>query len=213
MIENVQNKKNGFTPLEKDNNFNRGLKTYLADASLKVSPEHAVRVRRTLTGFTPLRDNKKKHNVLGAYFITGVNNNFCSNKKHGYKSLTGFTLIEILIALTILGIGLVSVLAYLPIALDASKKAADLTTAALIAQKYIEGIKSASSNDITSADAYDTLGVYAADSDFDGFSYFISISNPGASDTKEVTVNVRWSFKGKDSVETFRTMIVKYDPN
>ncbi len=120
----------------------------------------------------------------------------------------GFTLIEIIIALTILGIGLISVLAYLPVALDASKKAADMTTAALIAQKHIEEIKSASYNDITSADGYDTSGVFNADSDFAGFSYMIAVSNPGASDAKDLSVTVRWGFKGKDHVETFRTMIV-----
>lgn len=125
----------------------------------------------------------------------------------------GFTLIEILIALTILGIGLVSVLGYLPIALEASKKAADLTISTLIAKKYVEEIKSASFDDITAADAYDTAGVYLIDSDFGNFSYMIAISNPGIANTKDVTINVRWSFKGKDNSETFETMIVKYNPS
>ena len=125
----------------------------------------------------------------------------------------GFTLIEILIALLILGIGLVSVLAYLPVALDASKKAADLTTAALIAKKYVEEIKSASFDDISAADAYDTSGVYMADTDFTDFSYMITVSNPGVSNTKDVAVTVRWSFKGKNISEMFKTMIVKYNPS
>ena len=125
----------------------------------------------------------------------------------------GFTLIEILIALTILGIGLISVLAYMPIALEASKKATDMTTAALIAQKYIEEIKSASINDITAADAYDTAGVFVPDSDYKGFSCKIAVSDPGASYTKDLTVTVRWSVKGKEYLETFRTMIVKYNPS
>lgn len=132
-------------------------------------------------------------------------------KKTALKK-NGFTLIEMLIALTILGIGLVSVLSYLPIALDASKKTADITTASLIAKKCIEEIKSASFDDITAADAYDTSGVYTADSDFAAFSYLIKVSNPGASNTKDVTVTVRWNFKGKDNFETFNTMIVKYNP-
>jgi len=124
----------------------------------------------------------------------------------------GFTLVEILIALTILGIGLVSVLAYLPSALDASKKAADMTTAALIAQKHIEEIKSASYDDITIADSYDTSGVFIADSDYAGFYSRVDVSNPGASATKDLSVTVRWRFKGKDQMETFKTMIVKYNP-
>ncbi len=124
----------------------------------------------------------------------------------------GFTLIEIIIALTILGIGLISVLSYLPVSLDASKKAADMTIAALIAQKHIEEIKAASLNDIVSADGYDTSGSFLADSDYAGFSYRIDVTNPGASNSKDVSVSVRWSFKGKDQLETFKTMIVKYNP-
>ena len=127
-------------------------------------------------------------------------------------SRSGFTLIEILIALTILGIGLVSVMAYLPIALDASRKAADITTSALIARKYIEEIKAASHDDITAADAFDTAGIYLADNDFSGFDYMIAVSNTGISNTKDLTVNVRWQFKGKNYTETFKTMIVKYNP-
>lgn len=129
------------------------------------------------------------------------------------RKKNGFTLIEILIALTILGIGLVSVMGYLPVALDASKKASDLTKAALIAKKHVEEIKAASAADITGADAFDTAGIYLTDSDFAEFSYMIAVGNPGISNTKDVTVNVRWSFKGKNSEETFNTMIVKYNPN
>ncbi|MCG2711617.1 MAG: type II secretion system GspH family protein [Candidatus Omnitrophica bacterium] len=132
--------------------------------------------------------------------------------KNAALKKNGFTLIEILIALMILGIGLVSVLAYLPTALDASKKAADITIAALVAQKYIEEIKSASINDITFADTFDTAEVFINDSDFTGFYYRIDVSDTGASGTKDVTVDVRWNFKGKYYIESFNTMIVKYNP-
>ena len=162
-------------------------------------------------GFTPFKDEQGKKGLKDRKRLYSVKR-FNSGLAKGNLSLTGFTLIEILIALTILGIGLISVLAYLPIALEASKKAADMTTAALIAQKYIEEIKSASINDITFADAYDTSGVFAADSDYAGFSCMIAVSNPGTSDTKDLSITVRWSFKGKDYIETFRTMIVKYNP-
>ncbi len=128
------------------------------------------------------------------------------------KSLRGFTLIEILIALTILGVGLVAVMGYLPVALDASKKAADLTISALIAKKHIEEIRAASFDDITAADAYDTGGLYLDDTDYGGFSYSIVVSAPGISNTKDIKLTVRWSFKGKESLETFETKIVKYNP-
>ena len=124
----------------------------------------------------------------------------------------GFTLIEIIIALTILGIGLVSVLGYLPIALDVAKKAADLTKATFIAQKLIEEIKAESYDDITNADSFDTAGLFVTDIDYSNYSYKIEVSNSGAATSKDLTLTIRWRFKGKDSIEVFKTKIVKYNP-
>lgn len=132
----------------------------------------------------------------------------------GNKSQTGFTLVEILIALTILAMGIISAMAYLPIALDASKKAADLTKATMAASKLIEEIKASSIDDISSADGYDTAGSYLAFSEpeFKEFEYKIEIANPGSVRTKDITVSVRWIFKGKQEEQIFKTEIFKYEP-
>ena len=53
----------------------------------------------------------------------------------------GFTMAEILIALTILTIGLVSILSLFPVGLKASKRAGDLNEVALCAQEIFEGLK------------------------------------------------------------------------
>ena len=126
---------------------------------------------------------------------------------------SGFTLIEIIIALTILGIGLISVLAYLPIALDASKRSADLTRSALIAQKLIEEVRAASYDDIVNADGFDTSNLFVKDNDFPEFNYKIEISNTGLATSKDITVTVLWTFKGKDSTQVYKTKIVKYNPD
>jgi len=165
-------------------------------------------------GFTPLEKDAGSNSSLNR--TCKANKSFrvpLVNTRVFRGTLTGFTLVEILIALTILGIGLIAVMAYLPTALDASKRAADITTAALIAQKHIEEIKLAGNNDITAVDGYDTSGIYHEDSDVSGFFYMITVSSPGALGLRDVSVNIRWIFKGKYYVETFSTMIAKYDPN
>jgi len=128
------------------------------------------------------------------------------------KSLTGFTLIEIIIALTILAIGLVSLAAYLPVALEAARKGSDLTKAAIIAQNLLEEVKNSSYTDITGADVWHTAASFNNYSDFAGFEYQINVNPLGVAEIKDITITVRWQFKGKNNMQTFETKIVKYNP-
>jgi prepilin-type N-terminal cleavage/methylation domain-containing protein len=57
------------------------------------------------------------------------------------NSLTGFTLVEILLALAILGVGLVSVLSLFTAGLHSTKSALDMTRAGLTAQLILETLK------------------------------------------------------------------------
>lgn len=122
-----------------------------------------------------------------------------------------FTLIEIIIALTILGIGLISVMAYLPVALDATRKASDLTKASLLAQSVLEEIKSVSANDITQADNFD-LGTYFSSSLYPGFAYKVEINPKGVVPYKSVNIIIQWKFKNKIINDSYWTQIVKYNP-
>ncbi|MFH2138796.1 MAG: type II secretion system protein [Candidatus Omnitrophota bacterium] len=124
----------------------------------------------------------------------------------------GFTLIEIIIALTILGIGLVSAMAYLPVALDAARKASDINKAALIAQSRISEVKAASYTNFANADTQDTGGLFVADADYSGFSYMIDVADVAGKQLKTVTVTVQWTFRGKNNSDVFTTEIVKYNP-
>ena len=56
-------------------------------------------------------------------------------------SKSGFTLIEITIALLVLAIGLVGILALFPVSFDASGRAANITGATFLAQELIEDLK------------------------------------------------------------------------
>ena len=127
------------------------------------------------------------------------------------KRKNGFTLIEIIMALTILGIGLVSVMAYLPIALDASKKAADLTSASMVAQRVLEEVKLAGVDDITAVDAFDT-GNYVSDAFHSKFEYRVIVVPHGAANAKDITVYVRWMTRSNFISEEFQTRIPKYNP-
>jgi prepilin-type N-terminal cleavage/methylation domain-containing protein len=66
----------------------------------------------------------------------------------------GFTLIEIIASLAIIGLGLVGILSLFPVGIDASKRAGDLTNATVLAQGMIDQIRSAAARgDLTLSDA------------------------------------------------------------
>jgi prepilin-type N-terminal cleavage/methylation domain-containing protein len=53
----------------------------------------------------------------------------------------GFTLIEIIAALAIIGLGLVGILSLFPVGIDASKRAGDLTNATVLGQSVLTQIR------------------------------------------------------------------------
>lgn len=128
-----------------------------------------------------------------------------------FKQKNAFTLIEIIIALAILGIGLIAVMAYLPIALDASSKASNLTRASMVGQRILEEIKLASFDDIEAADVFDT-GAYVVDAHHKDFQYQVVVNPQGAVNSKDITVHVRWQSRGNFITDTFQTKIPRYNP-
>lgn len=53
-----------------------------------------------------------------------------------------FTVLEVIVALTILGIGMLGIIRLFPMGLEASMRASDQTRAAILAQQILEGLKS-----------------------------------------------------------------------
>ena len=65
-----------------------------------------------------------------------------------------FTLIEVIAALAIIGLGLVGILSLFPVGIDASKRAGDLTNATIFGQSVLDQIRSAANRgDLTLSDA------------------------------------------------------------
>jgi len=70
------------------------------------------------------------------------------------KRQKGFTLIEVIAALAIIGLGLVGILSLFPVGIDASKRAGELTHATLLAQGVLNQIRTAAkTGDLTLNDA------------------------------------------------------------
>ena len=65
---------------------------------------------------------------------------WCSARAH--RPRRAFTVLEVIVALTILGIGMLGLIRLFPMGLEASTRAADNTRAAILAQQIMESLKS-----------------------------------------------------------------------
>ena len=147
---------------------------------------------RIKKGFTSLEINTGEKNNLKLK-IAGIRD----------RSLTGFTLLEIVIALTIFAIGLVGLLSLFPIAFHSSKRASDLTEATIYAQEKIEELK---------RDGYDNLPADGTTGNFDSrFSWQIDRTNLSTG-LDEIKLTVSWKEGGKSFSEEFVTYIARLNP-
>lgn len=119
------------------------------------------------------------------------------------KKLKGFTLLEVVIALTIFAIGLVGLLSLFPVAFHSSKRASDLTEATIYAQKKMEELK---------RDGYDNLPADGTTGNFDSrFSWRIDRTNLSTG-LDEIKLTVIWTEGGKHFSEEFVTYIARLNP-
>jgi type IV pilus assembly protein PilV len=100
----------------------------------------------------------------------------------------GFTLVEILFALTIFALGILGVASMQVAAMAGSSKAAGDTEAATWAVDKMEELMSTDYDDITSSGSPTTQGRYTV-------SWTVASDSPFA-DTKTVSVSVTWRHKG-----------------
>ena len=120
---------------------------------------------------------------------------------------SGFTLIEITLALLILAVGLVGILTLFPVGFDASVRAANITKATFLAQEKIEDAKVAGYDGVVNVSKTQFAAPY------DNFEYEVAVSDVIAGSLYKVAVTVYWPFgeTNQRNVE-LNTYIAKYEP-
>jgi type II secretory pathway pseudopilin PulG len=107
------------------------------------------------------------------------------DKRRPRRRRTGFTLIEVVASLGIIGLGIVGILALFPVAIDAGARATDRTAAALLGQYVIDQIR-LHQNQIAASDdtaaALQTIG-WEDYSDLKGNDYTFKVDDPDDPDT------------------------------
>ena len=125
---------------------------------------------------------------------------------------SGFTLIEITIALLLLAVGLVGILTLFPVGFDASLRAANITEATFLAQGLMEDLKREGYSGTRLVNALSAT--QSGDFTTDGYpNYEYGIDAVDVSSLRETTVIVYWPAGAADqrSVE-LKTYIVDYEP-
>ncbi|MFH0839323.1 MAG: prepilin-type N-terminal cleavage/methylation domain-containing protein [Candidatus Omnitrophota bacterium] len=141
-----------------------------------------------------------------------------------YSKKTGFTLIELITALSIFAIGVLSLISLLTVGLGSFGRSSDTTVATLKAQEKLEEIKRNGFNSasLPSAPALPARGDFSVAVQFpapaDRFSWQVAVSyvDDGTGTTtavaglKEVVVRINWSRFGRQYNEDFTTYISQH---
>lgn len=117
----------------------------------------------------------------------------------------GFTLIEIIISLSILVVGLVALLALFISSFDVAMKAANLTEATIYAQQKMEEVKKA---------GYDlTLAGTTTGSFNPTYSWTLVVTNEAPTGyLRKASLTVSWTYRGKTFNENFIYYLAKFSP-
>lgn len=115
---------------------------------------------------------------------------------------SGFSLIELVIALAILGVGLVGSMRIFPAGLQASRRSEMMSRAAIVAQRTIESLKLASCDALT--DERTTV---------DGLTLATRLAQPSSTELvdparlKSLEASVEWKQDGRSRALTFVTYV------
>lgn len=122
------------------------------------------------------------------------------------KKIRSFTLVEILLALAILGVGLVSILSVFVVGANTVRRAVEKTEACFIAQMVFEDFKRQGHTNPSSLTVPPEVATYYS-------SYTVNCSLPqgigGVSNLYRVDLSVQ---KGTRTIGNFTTYITKYVP-
>ena len=115
----------------------------------------------------------------------------------------GFTLLEIMVALTIMAVALLGLLSVMTMGLKGSKRAEETTIATMLAQRKIEEMRS-----VTTWPPSGSSGNFS--SPYDNFDYAVVVTSGPATDAKEVTVTISWPHGTTDHCVGIKTYIAKH---
>ena len=132
------------------------------------------------------------------------------------KKDSGFSLLEILIAMAILIIGVTAVVNLFPVGLNASKRAANFTMAGILAQEKMAELMYLGYDNWTGIDS--GLSAVGTDSGFENsfpepdeaYSWHIRWDDPGINNIAAITLQVYWLDRGIQRYATFITYIADY---
>ena len=134
----------------------------------------------------------------------------------------GFNLIEVVSALAVVSIGLVSILGLLPHALQASRDAQDRTIAATVAAQYFAECRADGFDNIQASYPTMYLGADGYATSATSPQYFIvnvssanktgMVDSSGKLTVKVITAVISWRYPNPVSSDTFVTEVAKYTP-
>lgn len=121
------------------------------------------------------------------------------------RKQSGFSFIEILVALAILGLGIVAIMALFPVGMNAERRSEIYTMASLIAEKYATIYQSQGWRESYALGDYDWI---SAGEEYPGFEYKLNFSDGPSSDDSTDVLEIR--VRMQDDNDTFIFGTVNY---
>ena len=124
---------------------------------------------------------------------------------------TGFSLVEVLIAIVVLGIGAASLVALFAAGSSTHKRSVDRTRAALVAERVIAEAAYVYTRGVTPRDVMEALHERLPE-EIDGYRHQVVAFHPEGEEWSAqelfVEVEIRWKRSGQSRAETFATILL-----
>lgn len=124
---------------------------------------------------------------------------------------SGFSLLEVLIAMLVLSVGAASILSLFAAAASTHRRAVDRTHAALVAERVLSEVRTLYTADSTPDEILGELKKKLPES-FGGYRYEVQLLHPQGEEWAEselfARVIVRWRQSGADRSENFQTILL-----
>ena len=147
------------------------------------------------------RESEPRTNPFGMLRGRQVSKNHTFTLSH-FLTSKGFTLLEVMVAVIILGFGLLAIMHLFPIGLKASKLSQDTTVASFLSQAKMEELKNTVWSSIVNETKSEIGGTI--------FSHEVTVYELEADLLKRVTVAVFWTDYGAERSVKLVTLFTNY---